>query len=107
MSGQMDVPLRILLLENDSAVARSIEQMLAEARLTCEMIRVDEPGFNNALLQRPVEVVVLGPTLPKHQRLSALDRLRQHQPHTGVVLILNSFSCDDGTDDIRIVFVCH
>ena len=100
MSGQMDVPPRILLLENDSAAARSIEQTLAEARLTCEMIRVDEPGFTSALLQRPVEVVVLGPTLPKHQRLFALDRLREHQPHTGVILILDSLSRDEEVESL-------
>lgn len=77
----MDSPVRILHVEDHAADAELVQAMLAEARMTCRITRVQTANeFRQALAEGGYDVILADYTLPAYDGMSALQLARELRP---------------------------
>jgi len=90
----MQQPLRVLLIEDNPADARWIEEMLGDARgLSFELEWVDNLKAGVARLrEHPTDVVLLDLGLPESAGLDTLQRLLSHGSAVPTLVVLSGLT---------------
>lgn len=84
----MNVPLRILHVEDDSADAEVTQDLLRSGGFTCDTTRVDtESGLLAALQQGRFDLILADYVLPSFDGLSALRIAREQQPDLPFIFV--------------------
>ena len=86
--------MRVLLVEDDSAMAKSIQLMLASERYVCDMTDLGEDGLEIGKLY-DYDIIILDLMLPDIDGYEVLRRLRSAKVDTPV-LILSGLTEPDG-----------
>ncbi len=86
--------MRVLLVEDDSAMAKSIQLMLASERYVCDMTDLGEDGLEIGKLY-DYDIIILDLMLPDIDGYEVLRRLRSAKVETPV-LILSGLTEPDG-----------
>lgn len=81
-----ELPVQVLLIEDESPIARSIEAQLQRIGWEVKICSDGESGLEEALKQEQ-DVIVLDLILPKLDGLSVCQRLREKQVTTPIVII--------------------
>jgi signal transduction histidine kinase len=93
----MDEPIRVLLIEDNPADARLIEQMLGEARgLRCTLDWTPNLRAGLAFLrEHPIDVVLLDLGLPESTGLPTLQRLLAQAARVPTLVVLSGLTDED------------
>lgn len=90
-------PVRVLIVDNDSAMRRALRSSLSTQGYAIEEARSGEEALAGAG-QRPPDLVLLDVNMPGIGGIEACRRLRSIVPQAGVLMIT---VCDDVEDKIR------
>jgi len=98
----------MLIIEDETKVARSLQQGLNETGYDADIAHSGEQGLNE-LSQRHYDLVILDLGLPGKDGIEVLSSLRQKQPHLPVIILSARDTIDDrvvglesGADDYLI-----
>lgn len=86
--------MRVLLVEDDSATARSIEMMLRSEGYVCDSTDLGEDGFEIAKLY-DYDVIILDLMLPDMDGYDVLRRLRDSKISTPILVLSGLSGLDD------------
>ncbi|MBB3064668.1 MULTISPECIES: response regulator transcription factor CtrA [Limibacillus] len=86
--------MRVLLVEDDSATARSIEMMLRSEGYVCDSTDLGEDGFEIAKLY-DYDVIILDLMLPDMDGYDVLRRLRDSKIGTPILVLSGLSGLDD------------
>ncbi|MEJ2028207.1 MAG: response regulator, partial [Limibacillus sp.] len=78
--------MRVLLVEDDSATARSIEMMLRSEGYVCDSTDLGEDGFEIAKIY-DYDVIILDLMLPDMDGYDVLRRLRDAKVGTPILVL--------------------
>jgi two-component system OmpR family response regulator/two-component system response regulator QseB len=86
--------MRILVVEDDPMLARTMVAMLREDQNTVDYLSDGQQALS-ALLEEPFDLVVLDLTLPRMDGLEVLQRLRESSKRTPVIILTARADLDE------------
>src|SRR5271156_2534165 len=93
--------MRVLLVEDDSATAASIEMMLRAESFICDTTELGEDGLQIGKLY-DYDIIILDLTLPDIDGYEVLRRLRAAQVHTPVLIMSGHAGIDSKIRGLRV-----
>ena len=96
-------PLQILLLEDDSADAELVQELLEEEQFVCEITRVDDrSGFQAALERGGIDLILADYTLPSFDGLSALKLAIGSRPDVPFIFVSGTLGEEVAIEALKI-----
>ncbi len=92
--------MRLLLVEDDNKIASFLEKGLKEAGFTVDVAQDGSAGLLLALSE-PYDVAVIDIMLPHLDGLSLIERMRQKEVHTPVLILSAKQSVDDRVQGLQ------
>jgi DNA-binding NtrC family response regulator len=97
------LPLRILLLEDDSGDAALIQELLEEERIVCDIIRVQTRAeFLAALKDAGIDLILSDYRLPSFDGLSALKLALSERPDLPFIFVSGTLGEEAAIEALKV-----
>jgi two-component system cell cycle sensor histidine kinase/response regulator CckA len=98
----MNTPLRILHLEDNARDAELIQSALEAESLHCEVVHVkNREEFEKAIEQDRFDVILSDYGLPLYNGFTALNHVREKQPHVPFILLSGTLGEEQAVDSLK------
>src|SRR5687767_2346359 len=87
--------MRVLVIEDDAAIAGFVAKGLTEAGFTADVVFDGEEGLERALSDPPYDALIVDLTLPRMDGLRLIVTLRDRGVRTPVLILSARRSVDD------------